>query len=371
MGITRRGLLLAAGATVAGLGAAGSVTAALAAEPTAPKQPGGTPRTLGNLRTVAGSARVDQLDQPITHLGLTWTGDAPRVRLRTAEGWQAWTVPTGCGGGRDDRAARAAVTLPAYGVVGYEITGVDEAEVGEIDVVSGPLRPRDPAARELTTMANRPLHCRYRNRAAWGADESLRFNPDGTNKFPDAYFPVQTLTVHHTAIDVGEDPADQVRAIYYDHTITRNFGDIGYHLLIDGNGTVYEGRSSGADGVPVFGGTPQRPPHMNNAAHVGGFNAGNVGVCLLGDFTSAPPTEAAQDTLVQVLAILSAVCDLDPLGRTDYVNPISGSTRQVNTISGHRDWAATECPGNQLYPLLPELRQRVADRARTPEIRAS
>lgn len=364
MGITRRKLFLAAGAAVAGLGATGSVTTAQAAS--------GTPATRGAVRTVVGTTRVEQLDQPLTHLGLTWTGSTPQVRLRTAEGWKAWTAPTGCGGGRDDQPPRAAVTLTAGDhIIGYEITGVDEARVGEIDVIGGPPRPRDPAARELTTMWNRPLRCRYRNRAAWGADESLRFNPDGTNKFPDAFFPVQTLTVHHTAIAVGADPAAQVRAIYYDHTITRNFGDIGYHLLIDGNGTIYEGRSSGNDPFPVFGGTLQLPPRMNNAAHVGGFNAGNVGVALLGDFTLAPPTAAAQNSLVQVLAILSAVCGLDPLGRTDYVNPISGATRQVNTIAGHRDWAATECPGAQLYPLLPELRERVADRARTPEIRAS
>jgi len=379
MGITRRRLLLGMGAAAAGLGAAGSLTAALAAESAktvAPVPPTGTPTTLGTLRTVTGSARVDQLSQPLTHLGLTWTGSAPQVRLRTAAGWQDWTVPTGCGGGRDDRAARAAVTMPADGVIGYEITGLDKARaarVGEIDVTGGPLRPRDPAARESTAMWDRPLPCRYRNRASWGADESLRFKPDGTNRFPDEYFPVQTITVHHTAINVGpdQDPAEQVRGIYYDHTITRDWGDIGYHLLIDGNGTIYEGRSSGTDRIPVFGGPPQRPPHMNNAAHVAGYNAGNVGISMLGDFTSAPPTEAAQDSLTQVLAILCAVCELDPLGRTDYVNPINGKTKQVDTISGHRDWAATECPGNQLYPLLPELREQAAERSEDPEIRAS
>jgi hypothetical protein len=369
MGITRRGLFLAAGAAVAGLGAAGVTTSALAAEPTAAPPTGGTPKTLGSMRTVTGSTRVESLDRPVTHLGLSWTGDAPRVRLRTAEGWQDWTVPAGCGGGRDDQPAREAVMVAAYDAVGYENDG--EARVGEIDVTSGPVQPLAPGARESTSMLDRPLDSRYRNRAAWGADESLRFNPDGTNKFPDAFFPVQTLTVHHTAIAVGEgqDPAEQVRAIYYDHTITRNFGDIGYHLLIDGDGTIYEGRSSGDDMVPVFGGGSQWPPRMNNAAHVGGFNAGNVGVSLLGDFTNAPPTAAAQDSLVQILAILATVCELDPLGRTNYVNPVSGATKQVDTIAAHRDWAATQCPGNQLYPLLPELRTRVADRTRSEEIR--
>jgi N-acetylmuramoyl-L-alanine amidase len=131
-------------------------------------------------------------------------------------------------------------------------------------------------------------------------------------------------------MEVGDQgPAAQVRAIYHDHTITREFGDIGYHLLIDRDGTIYEGRSSGSDPVPVFGGGLQESLQMNNAAHVAGFNAGNVGVCLLGDFTSAPATRDAQDSLVQVLAILCAVCELDPLGRTDYVNPISGAAKQV------------------------------------------
>lgn len=364
MGITRRGLLMAAGAAVAGLGAAGTATTALAAEPAAPK--GGTPKTLGSVRTATGPA---QLDRPVTHLGLSWTGSAPRVRLRTADGWQDWTVPAGCGGGRDDQPARGAATLPAYGVVGYEVDG--EARVGEIDVTGGPLRPRDPGARESTRLWDRSLPGRYLNRAAWGADESLRFNPDGSNKYTDAYFPVQTLTVHHTAVpvDEGQDPAEQVRAIYYDQTMNLDYGDLGYHLLIDGNGTIYEGRSSGDDSFPVFGGTLQRPPLMNNAAHVAGFNAGNVGVSLLGDFTDAPPTQAAQDSLVQVLAILATLCRLDPLGRTDYVNPISGVTRTVDTIAGHRDWAATQCPGHQLYPLLPELRNRVADRTRSKDIR--
>jgi hypothetical protein len=42
------------------------------------------------------------------------------------------------------------------------------------------------------------------------------------------------------------------------------------------------------------------------------------------------------------------------------VNPINGFTKDVPTITGHRDWLATECPGDQLYPLLPEIRRAVA-----------
>ena len=54
-----------------------------------------------------------------------------------------------------------------------------------------------------------------------------------------------------------------------------------------------------------------------------------------------------------MLASLAGVTDRDPLGTTSYVNPISGATKTVATIAGHRDWAATECPGNTFYPTLP------------------
>ena len=39
-------------------------------------------------------------------------------------------------------------------------------------------------------------------REAWGADESLRFAPDGTEKWPRAYVPAKKVVVHHTASDV-------------------------------------------------------------------------------------------------------------------------------------------------------------------------
>jgi hypothetical protein len=201
------------------------------------------------------------------------------------------------------------------------------------------------------------------SRAAWGADESLRFGADGTETWPPAYFPVQTLTVHHTAgVNDDPDPAATVRAIYYFHTITNGWGDVGYQLLIDQAGSVYEGRWSGTDGVPVFGSAlgPDGRPQMVNGAHAVGFNAGNIGVSLLGDFTSQLPTPAARKTLTTVLAILATVSNLNPVGITNYVNPISAATKTVNTISGHRDWNPTECPGNLFYPELPSLRTDVA-----------
>src|SRR5689334_7703976 len=100
---------------------------------------------------------------------------------------------------------------------------------------------------------------------------------------------------------------------------------------------------------------------MVNAAHVGGFNAGNVGIALLGTFTDRAPTPAARRALTHLLATIADRQGIDPLADVDYVNPISGATRTVAVIPGHRDWAATLCPGDVLAGELAEIRHEVAE----------
>ena len=130
-------------------------------------------------------------------------------------------------------------------------------------------------------------------------------------------------------------------------------------------GLVYEGTWSDPDPVPVFGPAkgPDGRPLMVLGAHVGGFNAGNIGVCLIGDFTAREPTPAALLSLTRVLALLSALCRLDPTGTTGYVNPSNGNVGTVATVCGHRDWHAanalvgpTACPGGRVHALLPGVR---------------
>ncbi|MGM1062212.1 peptidoglycan recognition protein family protein [Saccharothrix sp. Mg75] len=342
-------------------GALGAAAVTLAAGPAiATAQPGKVlPETLDRTRSLAaGRHRAATGGVAPTHLSVSSANS--RFRVRTASGWGEWRSIASCPSGRSEASRTAFVRVPE-GALEYELDMTEAGSVSELNTVAGRALGRLAPWSAGTSLRGRRFHGTYLSRAAWGANESLRFAEDGSERYPLAYFPVQTLTVHHTALQVGPDPAADVRAIYHDHTITQEFGDIGYHLLIDPAGRVYEGRHSGVDGVPVFGpDLPNGVPQMSNAAHVGGFNAGNVGVCLLGDFTSGEPTRAAGDALVKVLALLSMACGLDPLGRTDYVNPVNGATATVDTISGHRDWLATECPGNAFHPHLPEVRARVA-----------
>ncbi|MCX5602238.1 N-acetylmuramoyl-L-alanine amidase [Streptomyces phaeochromogenes] len=195
-----------------------------------------------------------------------------------------------------------------------------------------------------------------RSRAAWGANETLRYAADGTEIWPPEYYPVQTLTVHHTDDGSSDpDPAAVVRAIYRNDTVGKGYGDIGYNFLIDRNGLVYEGRWSGTDGTPAHDASGR----MVTGAHVQGYNSGNLGIALLGTLTTTPPTTAARTALIQLLAELAERHAIAPLGKVSYVNPVSGAARVAPAIGGHLHWAATDCPGT-VFADMPAIRAEVA-----------
>jgi hypothetical protein len=369
--VSRRTLLT--GATVVGAGALAAAAGGIAYAGSEPRR---IPRTLARERGQVASREQNVVaDFTLTHLSVTAAASAA-VRLRDGSGgWSEWIELSTCQGGRDGttRAGDRSLVL-AHGVTGYEVQTADgsPAAVRELNTIDGPAGQVAAVAKNaLPIRGSAPLELsKYLPRQAWGADESLRLNPDGTQKWPAEFFPVQALTVHHTGLyahNDDPDPAATVRAIYYDDTISDDYGDVGYQLLIDEAGTVYEGRWSGDDGVPVYGGTagPDGRPKAVNGAHVGSFNAGNVGISLLGRFTSRQPTAAARESLVTVLAGFASLNNLDPTGQVDYVNPVSGRGGRINAILGHRDWAAigagaTECPGDAFHPTLTALRQEVA-----------
>ncbi|MGZ4783971.1 MAG: N-acetylmuramoyl-L-alanine amidase, partial [Oryzihumus sp.] len=194
------------------------------------------------------------------------------------------------------------------------------------------------------------------------------------------YYPVQTLTVHHTAgsNDLTQDYAATVRAIYSYHVESNHWSDIGYQYLVDGHGTVYEGRNSGHTSKSCLydGGDGSDFAHQAGTddvvtgANVRSYNQGNVGIALMGCYeqTSATcsgattPPAAAVDALESELALLANRHGLDTQGTVHYVNPATGATKDVPTISGHRDWMSTACPGAKLYAQLPAIRSNVASR---------
>lgn len=293
------------------------------------------------------------------------------VRFRDADGeWGRWIRLLEDGAEGEGHWASGLVA--ADGAVAYQVRGLPDGagapRAVAMNVTDGP--PVE-VGRRPAGAAGALTNCL--SRAEWGADEELRFDDAGTEIWPPAHYAAQVLTAHHTATTNDDsDPAGRVRAIYQYHAVDRGWGDIGYHYLIDEDGRVYEGRWSGeASTLCGAGGDGADFAHdtadgLVTAAHTGGSNSGNAGVALLGEFTTHPrfgaePKAAAVDALEGVLAELAGRHTLDPLGTVDYVNPVNGATKAgVDTISGHRDWTATECPGERLYDQLPQIRENVA-----------
>ncbi|NLG26406.1 MAG: SpoIID/LytB domain-containing protein, partial [Chloroflexi bacterium] len=170
-------------------------------------------------------------------------------------------------------------------------------------------------------------------RAAWGADERYLH-------WPAAYGSPKAIILHHSAAPQSEvDGATALRALYYYHSVIREWGDIGYQYVVDANGVIYEGRAGGAG---VIG------------AHTALFDAATVGVALLGDLHTSPPPQAQQDGLVALLAYLCATNNWSPLGT------VSLLSRTLPVIMAHRDCADTVCPGDAAVDLLPALRAATA-----------
>lgn len=198
------------------------------------------------------------------------------------------------------------------------------------------------------------------SRTEWGANEALA---TWTPRFTRA----QLITVHHTAWNTANitDYTAHMRSLYAFHAASMNggqgWGDIGYHLLIDPNGRVYQGRSTGSSTQAVFQpGSLNGTPRSVTAGHVFNANDGNIGVCLMGDFSHSQPTDAAQQALTKVIRHLCRGLGLDPQGSVQYSNELAGIRISKPTVTGHRDWddvsGATGCPGDLAYPLLQSVR---------------
>ncbi len=229
-----------------------------------------------------------------------------------------------------------------------------------------------------TGLARRSQRPKFISRRQWRADESLRvWKPSRglsrgirsqvpeaknivkklrptiikrkNNKGKNLTWPLEKnkvlkkFVVHHTAETTSKTthPMELMRAIYYYHTITRGWGDIGYNYVIDRQGNIYEGRAGGAEIV---------------GAHAAYYNVGTIGISLMGNFQIEKPTPQQVKILTLLLADHSNRYNI-PLGRSTY-----WLGKHTPNISGHRDVAkkghGTSCPGNNLHKLLPQIRKK-------------
>ncbi|MEZ5091568.1 FG-GAP-like repeat-containing protein [Nocardioides sp.] len=189
------------------------------------------------------------------------------------------------------------------------------------------------AALQATTYTPKP---KIFSRAQWGADESIR------EKSALHYYEVHAGFVHHTvnanSYTRAEVPA-LIRGIYAYHVRVRGWSDIGYNFLVDRFGRIWEGRYGGVD-RPVVG------------AHTLGYNDYSFAMSAIGNYETTRPSQAVLKAYGRLFAWKLSLHGVDASSTHQQVGPTV-----FRAINGHRDAAATACPGKYLYAKLPTIRQ--------------
>lgn len=132
--------------------------------------------------------------------------------------------------------------------------------------------------------------------------------------------PIDEIIIHCSATQpqwmAGQSAIAKVVEIDRWHR-ANGWSGIGYHFVIDRDGTLVPGRDLGKVG-----------------AHVKGHNTGTIGVCLLGGHGSAE-TDAFADNFTpeQGAALNKQIAELKRMFPA------------INKVSGHAEYAAKACPG--------------------------
>ncbi|NEC69938.1 N-acetylmuramoyl-L-alanine amidase [Streptomyces sp. SID9727] len=172
--------------------------------------------------------------------------------------------------------------------------------------------------------------------AAWGARQ-----PSSPVKI--LATPPQKIIVHHTDTSNSTDYSQAqafslARIMQNDQMDERGWIDTGQHFTISRGAIVMEGRHGSL--AALQGGTRQV-----ESAHCTGQNTVAIGIENEGTYMTVDPRGEQYARLVE---LCTHIC-------RQYGLP-------AYQIYGHRDFNSTDCPGDRLYALLPQLRQDVAAR---------
>lgn len=149
---------------------------------------------------------------------------------------------------------------------------------------------------------------------------------DPVPQLMDKMLPINKITVHHDGMSsftstAQRDAASRIESIRRAHR-NQDWGDIGYHFLIDPSGRVWEGR-----------------PLVWQGAHVKDNNEGNIGICMLGNYERQSLTDRQAYALDHFLA---ATMSQYRIAR--------------NRVYTHREFRPTACPGRSLQARMDTLR---------------
>ncbi len=139
--------------------------------------------------------------------------------------------------------------------------------------------------------------------------------------------PYYRITVHHDGMNTYTSTdynatASRLEQIRVAHR-ARDFGDIGYHYLIDPAGRVWQGR-----------------PLEWQGAHVKATNQGNLGICMLGNYQQQSPNSMQLAALDRFVASRMRAYNI-----------------RVGNVFTHQELAPTLCPGTTLQAAMVSTRR--------------
>jgi hypothetical protein len=155
---------------------------------------------------------------------------------------------------------------------------------------------------------------------------------------------ISRIIIHHEGITLNTDETDEaiIRRIYKSHALSKQWWDIAYNYIIGQRGKIYEWRA-GWDYVAGI--------------HALYNNRGTVGVVILGDYSNNHLNKdqiAWLETLIPFLAQKYGITLAANVDGVECVNSVCDTLKKVTTKSliGHRDVRATDCPWENVYPLI-------------------
>jgi N-acetylmuramoyl-L-alanine amidase-like protein len=161
------------------------------------------------------------------------------------------------------------------------------------------------------------------SRADWGWQALNEAIPEHT---------IERITIHHGGEEFPDDrdPMEYLRNLQSWSQTERPWIDIPYHFMIDLQGRIYETR-------------PINYPGDTNTSY---NPAGHALISVMGNYENRKLSDDQLNSLVRLSAFLAGYYDVP-----------------VEEIRGHKDYADTLCPGEDLYGYLEDgtIRERVRE----------
>lgn len=132
---------------------------------------------------------------------------------------------------------------------------------------------------------------------------------------------VTRITIHHGGVDFPDDKnvVKYLRALQSWGRSDKGWIDIPYHFMIDRQGRIYETR-------------PINFPGDTNTTY---DPAGHVLIAVMGNYENQVLSQVQLDALIAMTAFLAEKYDVP-----------------IQKIRGHKDYADTSCPGEDIYHYL-------------------